>query len=183
MQNLQFPGCDRQLLVRLVSALAVTSSLLTGFPVITVAQGLPGLTLFGGVSSKNQLPFRLDFGGQANSWERFRLRIPAKKMNLAASQFVVSYPDYYEGSFDPNKVEVKVKGEKVPLDEVKWNKEARRIEIFPQKPVAAGGEVELVLSDVKTPSFGGMYYFNCQILSPGDLPLERYVGTWVLSIS
>ena len=180
---LQFPGYDPRLLIKLVSAVAMTGSLLAGLPVITAAQGLSGLTLFGGVKSENQLPFRLDFGGQADTWERFRLRIPAKKMNLAAIKFVVSYPDYYQGSFDPNKVEVTVKGEKVLLDQVKWNKEARLIEIFPKQPISAGGEVELVLSNVKTPSFGGMYYFNCQILSPGELPLLRYVGTWVLNIS
>jgi hypothetical protein len=40
----------------------------------------------------------------------------------------------------------------------------------------------LVFSDVKNPPTGGMYYFNCEILSPGDVPLRRYVGTWILNI-
>ena len=43
---------------RLLSALAVTSCLLAGLPAITLAQN--GLTLFSGVKSENQLPFRLD---------------------------------------------------------------------------------------------------------------------------
>ncbi|MDB9375614.1 DUF2808 domain-containing protein [Nodularia sphaerocarpa] len=183
MQNLRFPGFERKLPLRLLSALAVTSSLVAGFPAMTGAQGLPGLTLFSGIKSENQLPFRLDFGGQANGWDRYILRIPAKQMNLAAAQFAVSYPDYYEGTFDPKKVEVKVRGKNVPLNEVKWNKEARILEIFPEEPVPAGGEVQLVLSNVRNPTFGGMYHFNCQILSPGDVPMLRYVGTWLLSIS
>ncbi len=183
MQNLQFLGYKGKLPLRLLSALAVTSSLLVGFPIITGAQGLPGLTLFSGVKSENQLPYRLDFGGQANSWERFRFRIPAKRMNLAAAQFAVSYPDYYKGTFDTKKVEVRVRGKKVPLNEVKWNKEARLLEIFPEEPVPAGQEVELVFSNSRTPPFGGMYHFNCQILSPGDVPLLRYVGTWLVSLS
>ncbi|HYW20139.1 MAG TPA: DUF2808 domain-containing protein [Nodularia sp. (in: cyanobacteria)] len=184
MQNLRFLGSKRKLPLRLLSALAVTSSLLAGFPTMTGAQsGLPGLTLFSGIKSENQLPFRLDFGGQANSWDRYILRIPAKRMNLAAAQFAVSYPNYYEGTFDPKKIEVKVKGKKVALNEVKWNKEARLLEIFPEEPVPAGGTVELVLSNVRNPNFGGMYHFNCQILSPGDTPMLRYVGTWLLSIS
>ncbi|MBD2664210.1 hypothetical protein B6N60_01253 [Richelia sinica FACHB-800] len=168
---------------RVFSALAVTGCLVTGFPALTFAQSLPGLTLFSGVKSENQLPFRLDFGGQANSWDRYILRIPASKMKLAVAQFAITYPNYYRGTFDPKSVEVRVKGKSLPLSEVKWNKEARVIEIFPQEPVPAGSKVELVLSNVQNPAFGGMYYFNCQILSPGDVPLLRYLGSWVLSIT
>jgi hypothetical protein len=125
----------------------------------------------------------LDFGGQTNGWDRYRLRIPAKKMNLAASLFVINYPKYYKGTFDPKKVEVRVKGKAVPLSEVRWDKENRVIEIYPEQPVPAGSNVELVLSNVKNPAFGGIFYFNCSIQSPGDVPLSRYLGTWMLSIS
>jgi len=168
---------------RLLSALAITSCLLAGFPIISSAQSLPGFTLFGGVKRENQLPFRLDFGGRANNWDRYRLRIPAKKLNLAVSQFAISYPDYYKGSFDTDNIEVRIKNKKVPLQEVVWNKENRLIEIYPQEPIPAGSQVELVFSNVKNPTFGGVYYFNAQILSPGDVPLLRYLGTWILSIS
>ena len=168
---------------RLLSALAVTSCLLTGLPAMTLAQSLPGLTLFSGVKGENQLPFRLDFGGQTSSTDRYILRIPAKKMKLAVAQFAITYPNYYEGTFDPKDVEVKVKGKKIPLSEVKWDKEGRVIQIFPQEPVPAGDRVELILSNVQNPSFGGVYYFNCQVLSPGDIPLLRYLGTWNISIT
>jgi hypothetical protein len=168
---------------RVLSALAVTSCLLAGLPSVSLADSLPGFTLFSGVKSENQLPFRLDFGGQTNGWDRYRLRIPAKKMNLAASLFVINYPKYYKGTFDPKKVEVRVKGKAVPLSEVKWDKENRVIEIYPEQPVPAGSNVELVLSNVKNPAFGGIFYFNCSIQSPGDVPLSRYLGTWMLSIS
>ncbi|MFO5440121.1 MAG: hypothetical protein ACLBM4_16015, partial [Dolichospermum sp.] len=77
---------------RLLSALAITSCLLTGLPVLTLAQSLPGLTLFSGVENKNQLPYRLDFGGQTNNTDRYILRLPAKKMKLAVAQFAISYP-------------------------------------------------------------------------------------------
>jgi len=168
---------------RVLSAIAVTSFLLTGFPIISLAQSLPGLTIFSGIKRENQLPFRLDFGGQPNGWDRYRLRIPAKKMNLAVSQFSISYPDYYKGKFDPDEIEVRLKGKKVPLQEVVWDKENRLVEIYPEEPVPAGSRVELVLSNVKNPAFGGTYYFNVQTLSPGDVPLRRYLGTWILSIS
>lgn len=168
---------------RVFSTVAIAGLLLTGLPLASLAQsGSPGLTLFGGVRRENQLGYRLDFGGQSGAIDRYRLRIPAKKMNLAAAQFAITYPDYYRGQFDPKKIEVRVKGKSIPLEEVNWNQENRVIEIFPVEPVPAGTAVELVLSNVRNPSFGGIYYFNAQVLSPGDAPLLRYLGTWILSI-
>jgi hypothetical protein len=168
---------------RLISALALTSFLVGAVPAITLAQSLPGFTLFSGVEGKNQLPYRLDFGGQTNGWDRYRLRLPAKGNKLAIAQFAISYPDYYEGTFDTKKIEVRVKGKSVPLSEVKWDKEGHLIQIFPQEPVPAGSAIEVVLSNVKNPSSPGMFYFNCQVLSPGDVPLLRYRGTWIIGIS
>ncbi|PMB01560.1 hypothetical protein CEN40_10125 [Fischerella thermalis CCMEE 5205] len=169
---------------RLFSALAVTGFLLTSLPAVSWAQSLPGFTLFSGVKSENQLPFRLDFGGQTNAWDRYRLRIPAKKMKVAASEFVVSYPNYYKGKFDPKKIEVRVRDKKVPLTEAKWDRENGVIMIYPQEPVPAGTSVEIVLSNVKNPAFGGIYYFNCYTVSPGDAAaLRSYMGTWILSVS
>ena len=168
---------------RVISALAVTSCLLTGLPALTLAQGLPGFTIFSGVKSENQLPFRLDFGGQSNGWDRYRLRIPAKKLKLAVAQFSITYPDYYKGDFDTDSIEVRLKNKKVPLQQVKWDKENHVVEIYPEEPVPANSRVELVFSNVKNPNFGGTYYFNCQILTPGDVPLLRYVGTWIVNIS
>lgn len=168
---------------RIVSAVAVTGCLLTGFSSLSLAQTNPGFTLFGGVDRKDQLNYRLDFGGQADNWDRYRLRIPGTKMELGVAQFVISYPDYYKGKFDKNEIEVRVKNKKVALQEVSWDKENHMIQIYLKEPIQAGNSVEVVLSNVKNPPFGGVYYFECRILTPGDIPLPRYLGTWVLSIS
>lgn len=167
---------------RTISALAVTSCLLTGTSSIVWANGLPGFTLFGGPPREDQLPFRLDFGGRTNVWDRYRLKIPSKKMRLAVSQFAISYPEHFKGTFDTKDIEVKVKGKSVGLDEVTWDKENRTIQIFSKEPVPAGNEVELILSNVRNPSSGGMFFFNCSVMSPGDVPLMRYIGTWLVSI-
>lgn len=165
-----------------LSSLAIAGCLVVGLPIISLAQGLPGLTIFGGVKGEDNLNYRLDYGGRSGSWDRYRLRIPAKKMKLAVAQFAISYPDYYKGEFDPKKVEILFKGKSVALQEVNWNKENHLLEIYPVDPVPAGGDVEIQLSNVRNPNFGGMFYFNCQIISPGDVPLLRYLGTWVISI-
>ena len=173
---------------RLLSAVAVTGFLLTGVPAITVAQGLPGLTLFSGVKSENQLSYRLDFGGQTNDWDRYRLRIPAKKLKMAVEKFVISYPDYYDGEFDTDEIEIKVgrkrRSKKMAVSEVKWDKEGRVLEIYPKEAIPAGKYVELQLSNVQNPDFPGTFYFNCLIQSPGDkTALTRYVGTWIIGIN
>ncbi len=167
---------------RVLSTLAVTSFLLTGLPSGSWADSLPGFTLFSGVKSENQLPYRLDFGGVSNMWDRYRLKIPAKHMKLAVSEFAISYPNYYRADFDTKSIEVRVNDKKMPLQDVKWDKQNHLVEILLQEPVPAGKAVDVVFSNVKNPAFGGTFYFNCEILSPGDVPLRRYLGTWILSI-
>lgn len=167
---------------RVFGAIAVTSCLLTGVSSPSWAQSNPGFTLWGGIARESQLNYYLDYGGQPDQWDRYRLRIPAKKMDLGVAQFAISYPDYYDGKFDPKKVEVRVKGKSVPLSEVNWDKDNRVIQIAMQEPIPAGNGVEIVLSNVRNPAFGGTYYFNITAQSPGDVPLPRYVGTCILSI-
>lgn len=167
---------------RMISAVAVTGCIITGFSIKSWAQSNPGFTLWSGVARENQLNYYLDFGGRPNHWDRYRLKIPAKRMELGVAQFAISYPDYYDGKFDPKSIEVRVKGESVPLSEVNWDKDNHVIQIYLKDPITAGNDIELVFSNVKNPPFGGMYYFNAQILTPGDVPLPRYLGTWILSI-
>lgn len=79
---------------RVATALAISSCLLTAVPQVMQAQG--GFTLWGGPRDQNgklvALPYRYDFGGNhGQSGERYRLRIPAKKMELAANFIVIDY--------------------------------------------------------------------------------------------
>jgi hypothetical protein len=168
---------------RAAVALAIASGLIASVPLLALAQGLPGLTIFSGVKSENQLDFRLDFGGNAGSWDRYRLRIPAKKMKVAVAQFVIDYPNYYKGTFNPKEIEVMVNDKKIKLQEIKWDKDNYVLELFPAEPIPVNTKVEIILSDVKNPSSGGMFYFNCRVLSPGDVPLLRDLGTWIISVS
>ncbi|MCU0525672.1 MAG: DUF2808 domain-containing protein [Elainella sp. Prado103] len=168
--------------LRWLSTVAIAGCLTAGFIPFAQAQGLPGFTIFSGVERENQLSWRMDFDGEPGRRDRYRLRIPAKKMEFAVEQFSITYPDTYRGQFDPEAVEVKVDGDEVSLDEVTWDPENRIIEIYPQQPVPADTRVEIVLSEVRNPTRIGTHYFNAMVRSPGDLPLMRYVGTWILTI-
>ncbi|NJO40512.1 MAG: DUF2808 domain-containing protein [Cyanobacteria bacterium CRU_2_1] len=170
-------------MLRLFSALAVSSCLLTGLALPVLAQGTPGLTIFSGVERENQLGYYLDYDGRPGVRDRYRLRIPADKMETAVSEFFVNYPDTYRGRFDPDSVRLEVDGDEVSLDEVVWDQENRVIQIYPTEPVPADTRIEIVLSNVRNPNRPGMHYFNALVIAPGDVPLRRYVGTWILSIS
>jgi Protein of unknown function (DUF2808) len=170
-------------LIRLFSGLAIASCLLTGLTAATLAQGNPGLTIFSGVDRENQLSYRLDFDGQPARRDRYRLRIPKKKMTLVASQFIVAYPPNYTGRFNADKVEVRVDDKKIDLESVNWDRENRVIEIYPKNSVPADTRIEIILSDVENPRRPGTFYMNALVRSPGDVPLNRYLGTWIVSIS
>jgi hypothetical protein len=87
--------------------------------------------------------------------------------------------------FDPKDVEVFVKGDrnKVAVQEVVWNKENYVLEIYLKDVIPANTKVEIHLNNVVNPDSGSTFYFNCTAVSPGDLPLPRYLGTWIISIS
>jgi len=166
---------------RLASAIALTGCLFTGVQALTLADTLPGLTIFSGVERQNQLSFRLDYG-KRDMWDRYRLRIPGNKLKAKAIQFNITYPDYYTGKFDRDSIEVRVNNKALPLQQVTWDKENHSLQIYLKEPLEPGKSVELVLNNVKNPDFGGTYYFNASVLSLGDVPLPNYLGTWILSI-
>ncbi len=168
---------------RLLASLAISSSIITGLPYLVLAQATPGLTIFSGVDRQSILNYHLDFGGKANGWDRYRLRISGKKLTEGVARFFISYPDYYKGKFDVDKIEVRMGGESLPLREVIWDEESRIIEIDLEEPILESKKVELVFSNVKNPPSGGTFYFQCQILTPGQVPLRLQVGTWIVSIN
>ncbi|MBL1209072.1 DUF2808 domain-containing protein [Geminocystis sp. GBBB08] len=165
------------------ATLALTATLITGLPYVVSAQSNPGLTIFSGVDRQDILNYHLDFGGKSGGWDRYRLRIPGKKITQGVSKFFISYPDYFTGKFDLKSIEVRVKDKKLPIREIVWDQESRIIEIDLEQPLLESNKVELVFSNVKNPENGGTFYLQGQILTPGQVPLRLNVGTWILSIS
>jgi hypothetical protein len=168
---------------RLFAFAALTGSLLAGLPAVTWADGNAGLTIFSGVDRKDVLDYHLDFGGNPNqSGERYKLYIPSKKLTQGASKFFITYPENFDGKFDPDRIEVRVKGQAVPIKEAIWDKESRLLEIDLVKPIEAATKVDLVLSNVKNPDFG-TYYIRADVQASGQIPLRLYVGTWIVTIN
>ncbi len=169
---------------KLFSSLLLTSGVLVFSPALdALAQnGNSGITIFSGVKRDNILDYRLDFDGQAGDWDRYRLRIPSKKLPFGASQFYITYPDYYKGKFDTDRIEVRIDGEPQPLSNIEWNKEEHFVSLSLEEPIEPDTKVELVFSNVRNPRFGGTFYFNAQVDVPNDVAIRRYVGTWIIDI-
>jgi hypothetical protein len=160
-------------------SLALTATTL--LPAITLANGNPGLTIFSGVDRKDILDYFLQFGGRPRQMDRYKLYIPPKKLSQGASSFFISYPDYFNGQFDTNKIEVRVNGKSIPLKEVVWDKDSRVVQIVLEQAIDPTTKVEIVMSNVRNPELG-TYYFTCDVIASGSIPVRLYVGTWIVSI-
>ena len=159
------------------------ASCIGGFQMIANAQGTPGLVIFGD-REVDILNYYLDFGGTADGRDRYRLRIPKKKLENGATQFVISYPDYFDGKFDPDKIEVRLDGDKkrsLPLKNVVWDEENHFVQINLAEPLREPKKVELVFSNVRNPNVG-TYYFYARVVPAVNAPVPETVGAWVLSI-
>jgi hypothetical protein len=78
--------CKKSSLRHLIATLAVTGCLVAGSSIKSWAQHNTGFTLWSGVARENQLNYYLDYGGQPNGWDRYRFKIPAKKLELGVAQ-------------------------------------------------------------------------------------------------
>lgn len=166
-------------------------------PVLVRAQANQGFTFTwgDGPSGRQQLQYHLDNGTPGFMGDRYWLRLGQQK--VAINRINITYPDYFNGIIDPKGIEVRVGGsngnrffefrrdlgKKIELAQVSLDRDNRVIDIVPAEVIPAGTPVQVVLNNVYNPKNGGMYFFNARIGSPGDIPLMRYVGTWILSIA
>ncbi|MCG9889574.1 MAG: DUF2808 domain-containing protein [Thermosynechococcaceae cyanobacterium MS004] len=187
-------SASKSALKRLSSCLCIASCLFVGAPIVTPAQTNPGLTFTwggNGPSGKQQLGYVLQYGTPGFPQERMRLKLGRQK--TAIDSIRISYPDYFDGEFNEKSITIQEspksrfigfgRSKQIPISSAKVDKDSRLIEIVPAEPIPAGTAAEIVLSNVQNPRSGGIFYLNCFISVPGDVPLKRYLGTWVMSIS
>ena len=177
---------------RFVSIALCAGSLVAGVPIISSAQTNPGLSFIwgDGPSQKQQLGYVLQYGTPKHLSDRWRLKI--KRQSVAIDRINITYPDYFTGKFREKKIELRQapksrifnlkKGKTIAVDSVTVDRDNGVIEIIPTEVIPADTAIEVVASNVKNPSSGGTYFFNCRISSPGDVGLMKYIGTWVVSI-
>ena len=166
------------------ASLVLASCTVAGINAVATAQGGSGLVIFGN-RDVDILSYYLDFGGIADNRDRYRLRIPKKKLVNGATQFVISYPDYFDGKFNTDKIEVRVNGDKdqsLPLKNVVWDEENYLVQIDLEEPLVDARKLELVFSSVKNPDVG-TYYFYAQVVPAVKAPVPERVGAWIIDIN
>lgn len=145
----------------------------------SIAWSQSGITL-SGVEEGEELRYRFDFGGVRGRRERYRLEIPAQ--NVAVSELQLNFESSFDGSVDPEKARLEVEGQVVPLGEIFWDDSIKSLEVQIAEPVAAGQNMELILSEVRNPRNGGFYRVQARLLGTEPNPIFRYIGIWILDI-
>ena len=184
---------QKRLFKSVLSAAAIAGCFATGNLAVQAQGALPSFR-WNNREGFNELKNVIELSDAPNRWGRYRIKIGARDMELAASQFVVNYPDYFNGKFNADEIEIRVcsstgsflsraKCSAVEMDEVEVDTENYRIALYPLEPIPAGSNLELVFDDVKNPRNRGMYQFNVLVESPGELPILRNVGASILDIS
>lgn len=169
---------------RLLTALALAACTVGGINAIASAQSNSGILLFGN-KDVDILNYYLDFGGQADARDRYRLRIPAKKLQGGMTKLIITYPDYFDGKLDTDRIEVRLNGDKkqsLPLQKVIWDEENHNVQINLKEALRESPKVEVVFSNVKNPDVG-TYYFYAQVIPATNIPAPELIGAWVLSIN
>ena len=169
---------SRTIVRRLFSALMATGCVLASGAIPAVAD----VTLFSPIPEENRLRSVLQNQGSLSATDRYKLMIPSDKLTTATSIFVVSYPEGYTGRFDEDDIELRIRGDAVPMRSVRWDEENLNIELIPEEPIPAQTRrLSIVLSHVRNPRRTGTHHFNAYIQAPTETELgPRYIGTWIL---
>lgn len=145
-----------------------------------------GITIFGGLEPENRLAYSIDRNQPLSHNARYYLRVGSSKTPREVIEMEITYPETFQGEIDPGAIELRqgrYRGDAIiPTDEIVWDAENRRIEIYPSEPIPAETNLVVVLSDVQNPRRYGMHYFNLKLMYQGDV-IRQYVGTWPLEVS
>jgi hypothetical protein len=180
-------------------ALALAAGLTLGAGAIApvLGQSTNGLSFrWDNTKGFKELPFFLD-RGIVNQQDRYMLMMRPKDLDTAIMQMTITYPDYFTkggARFQDQNVHLAYCdrigsvlsrsrcSKRIPLSDVVVDRENNRIDFFPETPIPAGSTVAVIFDQVFNPRNQGMFQFNVSTISPGDLPMAKYVGSWVLSI-
>ncbi|MFN3361975.1 MAG: DUF2808 domain-containing protein [Pseudanabaenaceae cyanobacterium] len=143
------------------------------------AQAGSGFILFGDVRDR-ALNYTLDDGNAKNT-DRYFLDLKPQRFKIG--QIIINIPATFDGRFDPDRMEVRIKDKPVALRSKKLDMETRRIELVVAEPVPPNVPVTIVLAGVTNPYFPGIYKFDANLISADEQPILRYVGSWVIDFN
>ncbi|MCA1904809.1 MAG: DUF2808 domain-containing protein [Cyanobacteria bacterium KgW148] len=143
------------------------------------AQSGAGFILYGDVRDK-ALNYSLD-DGSARLTDRYFLDLKPQKFKIG--EIVINIPETFDGRFDPDRMEVRIKDKALPLRSKKLDMEGRRIELVLAEPVPPNVSLTVVLAGVTNPNFPGIYKFDANLISADSAPILRYIGSWIIDFN
>ncbi|HEY9737728.1 MAG TPA: DUF2808 domain-containing protein [Trichocoleus sp.] len=174
-----------------VSLLTLGLAIATGFaPFISnqlmAQETTSGITIFGGLDPENRLAYSIDRNRPFSPNARYYLRVGSKKLPREVIEMEITYPENFRGQLNGDSIELRqgrYRGDSViPTDEIIWDQENRRIEIYPSEPIPEGTNLVVVMSNIRNPRDYGVHYFNLRMMYQGDVA-RQYAGTWALEVS
>jgi hypothetical protein len=142
------------------------------------AQPNAGIILFGSARD-SALDYTLD-QGRANLIDRYYLTLKPQKFQI--NEIIVTVPESFKGEFDAQQITVRADGKEQAPESAKWDAKDRKIEVTLKEPIPINRESVLVLSNVRNPYLGGLFQFDARVRSITDVPILRYIGSWVIGI-
>lgn len=172
-----------------MSTLAVVgiSAIVLPEPAQAICRG-SGFTIFGGVDRELVLPYRMCNNEPRSGNAVYQLEVPGERIIGAIIEIEVSYNPIFTqpfrgGRFNIDAIEVvRADGVQVEIDEIFWDEDGSRVEIYPTEPIPASTNFTIVFNDVYNPSRYQQNLFNLKVLYQGE-PLRRIIGTWPLEIA
>lgn len=162
------------------SVFVLTITLLTGVHSLAMAPA-KSAQLLKQIDPRFLLNYILDYGGKAKSFDRYRLKIPAKEIYSPWQSLTIRYPSTFNGSIPENRIEVYVNGQVQSVANKYLDLENFFIQLDLENPIEPGSsDVMIVISAVKNPD-AGTYPFSLSVVST-SIQLPRYIGTWEIQI-
>lgn len=174
-----------------VSLLTLAIAISTGFAPFISSQLMAqettsGVTIFGGLDPENRLAYSIDRNRPFSPNARYYLRVGSNKLPQDVLEMEITYPENFRGEIKGDSIELRqgrYRGDSViETDEIIWDQENRRIEIYPSAPIPAGTNLVVVLSNIRNPREYGVHYFNLRMMYEGGVT-RQYAGTWALEVS
>jgi Protein of unknown function (DUF2808) len=137
-----------------------------------------GIILFGSIRDK-ALDYTLDYG-RANLIDRYYLTLKPQKYQI--NEIIITVPETFKGEFDSQQIRVKFNGKEEIPESARWSEKDRTVEVVLKEPIPVDREAVLILSNVRNPYFGGLFQFDARVRSITDIPILRYIGSWVIGI-
>ena len=135
--------------------------------------------------------FQSDSGKRERS--TYYLVMKPRNRKTGILKLTINFPEHFDSKIRPRKLSlcrIQMGGmlektqctEKIPaVFEVSRDKKTT-IEVFPNQPIPVDKNGYAVVMKIFNPSKSGMSQINAFSLSPGDMPISRYIGSWNVDI-